>query len=950
MTIVDSVGWVLLHFVWQGAVIALALDVLLALTRDGQARLRYAFSCSALTLMLIAAVATAATVMTDALDSPPAAAAGNRLTSGSVVLPADGRPQRLAGATALTPTIGVRTSFPPAASAAGKTSALAQLIVARAMPWLVLGWCSGVLILSIRLLGGWWTTRSLRRVGVAPAPDWCKAQLTALSARMRVSRPVAVVSSIRTSVPVLLGHVKPVIVLPAAALSGLSPAQLDAIFAHELAHVRRHDYLVNLAQAVIETLLFYHPAVWWVSRQVRETREYCCDDLAVMVCPSRREYVHALLDLEQLRDSTPVFALGATDGSLLARGRRLLAPRQRPASAPRLAASVVALIVVGAAVAGASFSSADAIPLSIDPRPAPSSATAPALAQPTQAAGATPVTMAPDPTSPLASRWTWAEGAARSARRGAYWIGYSISPVKTLPPFIYNDRSTRVSANGMTFGGNVLSSDLKGLTFPGRALAVPASETHLVKVLFAVDASRGEPTLTAVHTSTLSLPVDTKGLPVYWLGWADATQSLDRLDLSYRSVSNPELKQDLITAAAVLDASTAVVHWLERRIASQDPDEVRGEAAERIAWHPIAASVTALDRTARGDRSSRVRQEAAEALGDLAVPEAVPVLIALARTLPDRDARLEAVEALGARREPAASDALASIAREDPDLDIQREAVETLGDFEDQRATGALIELARTHPDVEVRREAVETLGDAMPPQAALPQLKEFLADRDPRVQEEALDAIGGIDSTSGVETLMELARSHPNTNLRREAVEALADRASGQGAGAGEGKGEGKGAGEGKGSASQSVVALLSTLATTDHEIDVQIEAVETLGEIGGAVAVAQLRKLATTHADERVRVEAIESMGESDASRAETADVLKQIALAEKSQRVQFEALETLADLPDGAGIAALVDLARDHPSASTRQEALERLLESDHPDARALFERALKKTPDR
>ena len=933
MTIVDSVGWVLLHFVWQGAAIALALDVLLALTRDGQARLRYAFSCGALALMLIAPVATAATVMTATLGPPPAGVPGNVLTSGSALTPGHG-PEGVAGDTALRPAISIRTSLPAAASATGKTSAIAQLIVARAMPWLVLGWFSGVLALSIRLIGGWWSTRSLRFVGVSPAPDWCKAQLIALSARMRVGRPVSIVSSIRTSVPVVLGHVKPVIVLPAAALSGLSPAQLDAILAHELAHVRRHDYLVNLAQAVIETLLFYHPAVWWVSRQVRETREHCCDDLAVTVCGNRREYVHALLDLEQLRDSTPALALGATDGSLLARGRRLLAPRQQAASAPRLAASVVALIVVAVAVAGASFNSAS-VPTWLDPQPAPSSATAPALPQTPQVEGATPVTMTPDATAPLASRWTWAEGAARSAGRGAYWIGYSISPVKTLPPFIYNDRSTKVFSNGMTFSGQVLSSDGRGLRFPGRPLAVPASENHSVKVLFALDASRREPTLTAVHTSTLSLPVDTKGLAVYWLGGADAAQSLDRVDRFYRSVSNSELKQDLITAAAVLDASSAVVDWLERRIASQDPDEVRGEAAERIAWHPISASVTALDRTARGDRSSRVRQEAAEALGDLAMPEAVPVLIALARTLPDRAARLEAVEALGARREPAASDALVSIARQDPDPNIQREAVETLGDFEDQRAIGALIELARTHPDVEVRRKAVETLGDAMPQQLALPTLKEFLGDRDPRVQEEAIDTIAGIDNTSVAETLMELARTHPNTRIRREAVEALADRASGQGAG--------------KGSGDQAVVELLSTLATTDRETDVQIAAVETLSEIGGAVAVAQLQKLATTHADERVRAEAIESLGESDASRTETADFLRRLALAEKSQRVQFEALETLADLQDGAGIAALVDLARDHPSPRTRQEALERLLDSDHPDARALFERALKKMPD-
>jgi beta-lactamase regulating signal transducer with metallopeptidase domain/HEAT repeat protein len=935
MTIVESVGWVLLHFVWQGAVIALALAVLLALTRDGEARLRYGFSCGALTLMLITAVATAATVMTDALGSPPAGAAGGGVTFGSVLLPGDGRPGGLAGGTARTPATGIRTPPPAAASPAGKASALAQPIVASAMPWLVLGWLSGVLALSIRLLGGWWSTRSLRLVGVSPVPDWCKAQLTALSARMRVGRPVAIIASIRISVPVVLGHVKPVIVLPAAVLSGLSPAQLDAILAHELAHVRRHDYLVNLVQAVIETLLFYHPAVWWVSRQVRETREHCCDDLAVTVCRSRREYVHALLDLEQLRDSTPALALGATDGSLLARGRRLLAPPQRAASAPRLAASVIALIVVAAAVAGASFNSASG-PARLEPQPAPSNATAPAPSPATQAAGATPVTMAPNPASPLASRWAWAEGAARSAGRRAYWIGYGISPVKTLPPVIYHDRSAKVFGGGMTFSGQVLSSDGRGLRFPGRPLAVPAGENHSVKVLFALDASRGEARLTGVHTSTLSLPVDTKDRPVYWLGWADAAQSLDRIDRFYPSVSNSELKQDLISAAAVLDGSSAVVAWLERRIASQDPDEVRGDAAEGIAWHPIAASITALDRTARADRSSRVRQEAAEALGDLAMPEAAPVLIALARTLPDRDARLEAVEALGARREPAASDALVSIARTDTDPDIQREAVETLGDFDDKRGIAALIELARTHPDVEVRRKAVETLGDAMPQNLAVPMLKEFLGDRDPRVQAEAVDTIAGIENTSGVATLMELARSHPNTSLRREAVEALAQRASEQAAG--------------KANADKAVVELLSTLAATDRETDVQIEAVETLGEIGSAAAVAQLRKLATTHADERVRAEAIESLGESDASRTETAGFLEQLARAEKSQRVQFEALEALADLHDGAGIAALVALARSHPSASTRQEALKRLLDSDHPDARALFERALKKTSDR
>jgi HEAT repeat protein len=591
---------------------------------------------------------------------------------------------------------------------------------------------------------------------------------------------------------------------------------------------------------------------------------------------------------------------------------------------------VIALIVVAAAVASA-FNAA-VVPAWSDPEAAPSAPTVPVSLLTTQGPEGTAVILAPDTAASLASRWAWAEGSARADGRRRYWIGYGVSPVKTLPAFIYSDRSRTVMADGISFNGNIFSTDATGLRFPGRSLAVPSGQGG-VKVLFELDAAGREPRLAALHISTMALPVDTKSLPVYWLGPADAAQSLDRIDRFYQLTSSPELKHDLVAAAGVHDGSALVVPWLERRVGSGDPEAVRGNAAEWIARHPIAASIAVLDRTARTDRSSHVRQEAAEALGDVALPEATPVLIALARSLTDTDARREAVEALGARPEQAATDTLAAIARDDANLDIQREAVETLGDFEDRRGVEILIDLARSHPNVDVRREAIETLGDAMPETEAVGKLEESLADRDPRIQEEAVDTIAAIENSSSVETLIQLARSHENSNVRQEAIEALADRAHGHG--------DGKPAAE-----LTKVVELLSTLATADRDIDVQTEAVESLAEVGGAAVVAELRKLAGTHADERVRVEAIESLGESGAPAAETAQFLKGLALSEKSEHVRSEALETLADLHDGAGIAALIDLAREHPSAAARREALERLLESDHPAARALFERALKK----
>ncbi len=101
---------------------------------------------------------------------------------------------------------------------------------------------------------------------------------------LRVSAPVRLYTSATVLVPTAIGWLRPCIVLPVTALTGLSEAQIAAILAHELAHIRRNDYLFNVVQTLIETMLFYHPAVWWVGRQMRREREHCCDDMAIAVC------------------------------------------------------------------------------------------------------------------------------------------------------------------------------------------------------------------------------------------------------------------------------------------------------------------------------------------------------------------------------------------------------------------------------------------------------------------------------------------------------------------------------------------------------------------------------------------------------------------------------------------------------------------------------------------
>ncbi len=224
----------------------------------------------------------------------------------------------------------------------------------------------GVFILSARLLLGCIHLRRLRRQ-TRPAPDAWQHVLERLRRELAVARPILLLESVLVGVPMTLGHLRPLILLPASALTGLSTAHLEALLAHELAHIRRYDYLANLVQSVVETLLFYHPALWWLSAQVRQERENCCDDMAAKVCGDPLLYARALTAMEALRKDldarvqwsvryTPALgARGAAGSSLLPRIRRVLGlpalPTRRwiPATSALAAIIVVALLLYVAA-------------------------------------------------------------------------------------------------------------------------------------------------------------------------------------------------------------------------------------------------------------------------------------------------------------------------------------------------------------------------------------------------------------------------------------------------------------------------------------------------------------------------------------------------------------------------------------------------------------------------
>lgn len=299
---VQALAWTLVHFLWQGAAAGLALLLWMRVMRPSPQR-RYVLGIVTLGALLALPGATFVWLNSGASTTPDAPAA-------SVMLETPSAPPSVPPHDVVIETRQADATPAPTADAEG----LAALAI-------VLAWMVGVAVFSIRLAGGWLLTRRLTRGVEAPSNDTVRAAAAAMAERLGVRRAVRIVESAAVSIPILVGWLRPVVLLPATALSGLSPEQIEALIAHELAHVRRHDYVVNILQAAVETLLFYHPAVWFVSRQIREAREQCCDDLALGVC-DRMVYVTALADLAAM--GTPRVALAATGGSLLTRVQRIL--------------------------------------------------------------------------------------------------------------------------------------------------------------------------------------------------------------------------------------------------------------------------------------------------------------------------------------------------------------------------------------------------------------------------------------------------------------------------------------------------------------------------------------------------------------------------------------------------------------------------------------------------
>jgi beta-lactamase regulating signal transducer with metallopeptidase domain/ribosomal protein S20 len=273
----EPLGKTLLHFLWQGTLLAAMLAFGLYTLRSRTAQVRYGLACLTLCLMALCPLLTFYALQ-----------------------------QRK-----------------PVSLLSSAQPVLAQPHANSLLPLLVTIWFIGVIGFTLRLFWAWVGVYRLGHSKIHPLPQELEERGQKIAQQLGIRRTVHLFTSGIAQVPVAFGFVKQVVLLPAGALIGLTPQALEALLAHELAHIRRHDYLINLMQTVLETVLFYHPAIWWVSAQIRQERENSCDDMAIQIMGDRVAYARALASLEVWRAVPAQPALAANGSDLLNRIRRI---------------------------------------------------------------------------------------------------------------------------------------------------------------------------------------------------------------------------------------------------------------------------------------------------------------------------------------------------------------------------------------------------------------------------------------------------------------------------------------------------------------------------------------------------------------------------------------------------------------------------------------------------
>jgi beta-lactamase regulating signal transducer with metallopeptidase domain len=294
----EALGWTLLNSVWQGLLLWILVILALRLISNKLSKTRYALAVGSIIVFLLSNVVTFSFLNA---DRDKIAITENQTTI---------------------------THFANQQISSARTDAtIIQRIlneVSQVMPYVIMCWIFGSILFMLRIASGWWYINKLKTTATV-LEEWSD-RLTSIAKQLDIQRLIRVAESNNISAPMVIGFFKPMILFPTGLMSGLSTDQIESILIHELAHIRRHDYLVNLIQSIVESFYFFNPFVWMISNIIRREREYCCDDAVVTVRGNSLAYVKALSQLEEMRLSSPILSVGFAENKnqLLNRMKRIM--------------------------------------------------------------------------------------------------------------------------------------------------------------------------------------------------------------------------------------------------------------------------------------------------------------------------------------------------------------------------------------------------------------------------------------------------------------------------------------------------------------------------------------------------------------------------------------------------------------------------------------------------
>lgn len=336
-SIIKALGWNIFNILWQGFIIAIILSLVLRIFKGKSSQLRYLISMISLLLIMGFSIFNFFNNYDKNISNTISYIDNNQANESNLLL-VDFNDIKINESS-----LELITLFKDRLTSVDKY-----------FPLIVNVWILGVFIFILKFIFSFFYTNRLRKINTQSISEEWLDKFLKLQEQLRINRTVNYIESQLVKIPLVLGYLKPVVVIPVELLSGMPLNQIEAIIAHELAHIRRNDYIFNVFQTIIETLFFFHPAIWYISSQIRKERENCCDDMALTVCEGSLVYAKALVSVQEftLNRHYSAVAFSGRKKHLLNRIKRMIMKQKVKSN---ITDKIIAALIILSSVLALSF-------------------------------------------------------------------------------------------------------------------------------------------------------------------------------------------------------------------------------------------------------------------------------------------------------------------------------------------------------------------------------------------------------------------------------------------------------------------------------------------------------------------------------------------------------------------------------------------------------------------